>query len=369
MLYKDFKGLAISSLGLGCMRFPVNEDGMIDYKKASDIVDYAYNHGINYFDTAYPYHNGESEVFIGKALSKYPRDSYYLASKMPIWEVKAEADFERIFNEQLKKCDKDYFDFYLCHALNKDRHEIYKNLNGYKFLQQKKAEGKIRFLGFSFHDDSAALVKIVSEMDWDFGQIQFNYLDYELLNAKKLLEILTENKIPCIVMEPVRGGLLANTPSEVEQLFKKKEPQMSVASWAIRYVVSQENIFVTLSGMSTLEQVIDNVKTVTDFKYLSEEDLKIIDEARAIILGKNYVPCTSCKYCIECPKKVSIPEIFEAFNLYQVEKNKERFVKKYQNIISNADLCVKCGICLQYCPQKINIPQKLAEIKEFVEIN
>lgn len=313
MLYKNFKGLAISCLGMGCMRLPrISKDSeKIDYEEAEKIIDYAYQKGINYFDTAYPYHGGDSELFIGQALSKYPRESYYLASKFPIWEVKTKDDFERIFEEQLKKCGIEYFDFYLCHAMSKSRHEIYQKWDAYNFLQKKKEEGKIRFLGFSFHDTPEALAEIADFRHWDFAQIQYNYLDTVIQKADEQYEILNERNIPCIVMEPVRGGFLANLAEDAVDVLKEVRPNSSVASWALRYVISRENVFVTLSGMSNMDQIEDNIKTVSDFEYMNDSDEEVVEQVRKIILGKDYIPCTACRYCNECPKQISIPSIFK----------------------------------------------------------
>lgn len=360
MLYKNYKNLAISSLGMGCMRLPKKEDGKIDYEKAEEILDYAYSHGVNYFDTAYPYHDGESELVVGKILKKYPRDSFYLATKMPIWEVKEASDVEKIFYKQLEKCGVEYFDFYLCHAMNKNRHQTYIDLKAYEFLERMKEEGKIRFLGFSFHDDYKGLETIVNYKQWDFAQIQFNYLDVKLQNARNLYTLLKERGIPSIIMEPVRGGFLANLSEEFSSKLKEAKPESSIASWAIRYSVHHENNFVVLSGMSNMEQVIDNVNTCTNFEYLSDEELNLLDRLSTEIIGANYIPCTACNYCVKCPKKISIPTIFQRYNEFLIHKNTEYFQERIKGL--DASACVKCGYCVSQCPQHINIPEELEKI-------
>lgn len=367
MLYKNFNNLAISSLGMGCMRLPKKEDGTIDYEKTEEIIEYAYSHGINYYDTAFPYHDGESELVIGKILKKYDRDSFYLATKMPIWEVKEASDVEKIFNKQLEKCGVEYFDFYLCHAMNKNRHQTYIELKAYEFLERMKKEGKIRFLGFSFHDDYKGLEEIVNYKSWDFAQIQFNYLDAKLQNASKLYDLLKEKNIPSIIMEPVRGGFLANLSEEHASKLKALRPNSSISSWAIRYSIHHENNFVTLSGMSSMEQIIDNINTCTNFEYLTDEELKVLDNLSTDIIGENYIPCTACNYCVKCPKQIKIPVVFQRYNEYQIHKNKEYFIERIKDF--NISDCVKCNYCVSQCPQHINIPDELSKILSIKESN
>lgn len=359
----------ISVLGLGCMRLPKispdKED--IDYKKAEEIVDYAYSHGINYYDTAYPYHGGKSEIFVGDVLcTKYKRDTFYLASKMPGWEVKDIADVERIFAEQLKKCKTDYFDFYLCHALSAEAFKIYEKVDIIGFLDQKKKEGKIKRLGFSFHDTPEVLERLVKVYDWDFCQLQINYLDWEMQDAKRLYEITVENNLPCIVMEPVRGGSLANLGEEASAVLKEERPDMSVASWAIRYVASLPNVMTVLSGMTTIEQIIDNVNTMTDFKELSEKERGVLDNALAKFKETTLIPCTGCRYCIECPQTVDIPAIFKLYNEFSLSKWEQSFLNGYKAIeeARQAHNCVECGQCMTHCPQGIKITEKLKEVAE-----
>lgn len=359
--------LEISLLGLGCMRFPTIKSGdkeIIDEVKSQEIVDYAYAHGVNYFDTAYPYHQGESEIFIGKALKKYPRDSFNLVSKLPIWLINEEADLEKYFNEQLEKCQTDYFDFYLCHALNAERFETIKKFSIFEFLCKKKEEGKIRHIGFSFHDTPQVLAEIASAYPWDFAQIQLNYLDWELYKSKEQYEILAKRNIPCVIMEPVRGGVLASPCQEANEIFKSARPDKSVASWAIRYAATLPNVLTVLSGMTTLEQVVDNVDTMTNFEPLSKEDYEIINNALVAYKKANTIPCTGCRYCMDCPAGVDIPTVFKLYNEYAVSKYKSEFKDSYLALSekNRAHNCVNCKVCMSQCPQKIQIPEEMSKI-------
>lgn len=368
--YKD-TDLEVSLLGLGCMRLPLVEGSTteIDYEKAQEIVDYAYSNGINYFDTAYPYHGGQSEKFIGHALKKYPRESFNLVSKLPVWLIKEEADLEKYFNEQLANCQTEYFDFYLCHAIDASRFQTIKDFNIFDFLMKKKEEGKIRHVGFSFHDKPEVLAEIADAYPWDFAQIQLNYLDWELYKSKEQYEILAEREIPCIIMEPVRGGTLANPCEESNEIFKAARPDMSVASWAIRYAATFPNVLTVLSGMSNMEQIKDNVATMTNFEPLTEEDQKVVQAALEAYKKNNTIPCTACRYCMDCPAGVDIPEVFKIYNDFAVSKFKPVFKSDYNSLNDSAKShnCISCGACVTQCPQGINIPEKMSEIADLIE--
>ncbi len=362
----------ISILGLGMMRLPTTTDekgdSIIDKAKAEEIVEIAYNNGVNYFDTAYPYLGGKSELFTGEVLKKYPRDSFNLATKLPMWLLTSKEDNEKYFNEQLEKLQVEYFDFYLLHSLNKSNIEKMKAYETYEFAKRMKAEGKIKKLGFSFHDSVECLDELTSEYDWDFAQLQINYLDWEMQNAKAQYEILEKKGIPCIVMEPVRGGLLASPCAEANEVFKNANPDVSVASWAIKYVASLPNVMTVLSGMSNAEQVIDNTKTTTDFKALTSDERLVIDKALAIYKEKRTIPCTDCKYCIDCPMGINIPEIFSFYNRYTRYNDNNGLVKNYSALPSdkNSTACIGCEACVALCPQKIDIPQKLKLVHKVV---
>ena len=370
MEYRNIKEYKTSLLGMGCMRLPlVSGSDEIDYEHTKKMIDYAISNGINYFDTAYPYHGGKSETVIGEILNTYPRDSFYFADKMPSWYLKTPDDAKRIFAEQLEKCKVEYFDFYLCHAMNIEYHKLYKELGVYEFLLEQKRLGKIKNLGFSYHDPAQNIIPIADELPWDFAQIQFNYLDYEMQDAKKQYEELTKRGISVVVMEPVRGGVLANVTPEAEKLFKSKEPNMSIASWALRYVAHFPNIKVILSGMSNLEQLTDNINTFTNYKELKEEDLLIVDNAKKLILGNDFIPCTGCRYCMPCPLGVNIPRIFSLFNNYGIHKDLDKFKTQMAKLSENElpHNCVKCGKCVKACPQGIKIFDQLEKINNIIK--
>lgn len=358
----------VSLLGMGCMRLPVTNTNEIDYKKTEEMIDFAYDNGITYYDTAYPYHNGQSEIVIGSILKKYPRESFLLADKMPIWNCKTLDDVKRIFNEQLQKCQVDYFDFYLCHAMNLDRYQLYKKLGAFDYLVEMKKCGKIKNLGFSYHDAAQNIIPIADELAWDFAQIQFNYLDYDMQDAKKQYEELTKRNISVVVMEPVRGGMLANVCEEAKDLYKKYNEKSSVASWALRYCASFSNIKVILSGMSNLEQLKDNINTFSNYVELNDEEMQIIQQAKKMILGNDFIPCTGCRYCMPCPFGVDIPRVFRTFNMYGIHKDIERF-KNDMARFDDANLpknCKACKKCMKECPQGIDIPNQLQKINKML---
>ncbi len=372
---RKFKDTEVSLLGLGTMRLPCKtslkreKNPLIDYKKGQELVDIAYKNGVNYYDTAYMYHVGKSEKFIGTALRKYPRDSYFLADKLPIWMCPKKSDMEKIFKKQLDRTGAGYFDFYLLHSLKKDSFERCEKFGAYDFLTEMKKQGKIKNIGFSFHGSVDDLREIVAAHKWDFAQIQMNYLDWKNQDAETQYDILTKAGIPVIVMEPVRGGKLADLPDEVEEMFKKNEPDKSVASWAIRFVASHSNVITILSGMNSVEQLNDNLSTLTDFKEFSEKEFKICENAAAILNKNDVIPCTGCDYCADCPKEVKISSIFSAYNKVKTgELTKEEGKALYNNIDVNASECIRCCKCSDHCPQAIDIPDKIKEVNSFFEI-
>jgi len=356
-----------SLLGFGCMRLPkmFSDKEDIDYKAAGEMVDYAYKQGINYFDTAYIYHEGQSEEFIGHTLKKYPRESFYLADKMPGWEVKEKDDVDKIFDIQLQRCQVDYFDFYLCHSLSEQGFKVYEKYDIFNMLNEKKKNGQIRYLGFSFHDTPEVLEHIINQYPWDFVQIQLNYLDWERQDAKRQYEIIKAKGIPCIIMEPVRGGTLANLCDESNKVFKDYDQKSSIASWAIRYAASPPNVMTVLSGMSNLEQVKDNIETMNSFTALSEKEYKIINTAKDIYMAKTTIPCTGCRYCMDCPAGVDIPEMFQIYNEYLIGKYVPGYRAGYNALgDKSAKSCIGCKKCMEHCPQKIDIAGKMREIRD-----
>lgn len=365
---KQFKNIEISRLGLGNMRLPCKTpikreaNPLIDYNKAQELVDMAYENGVNYFDTAYMYHAGKSEKFIGQALKKYPRESYYLADKLPIWMCKRPADMQKIFDKQLQRTGIDCFDFYLLHSLDKGNFEKCEKYGAYDFLLEKQKQGLIKNIGFSFHGTIDDLKTIVAAHHWDFAQIQMNYLDWKNQDAKTQYEILTDAGIPVIVMEPVRGGKLADVPKRVEELFVNNAPDKSIASWAIRFCATHDNVLTILSGMNAKEQMLDNLQSLTDFVPMTDVELKICQNAASIINESEIIPCTGCDYCADCPKSVKISTIFDVYNKLKTEEyTADQAKEKYAQIDVNHTQCVACGKCKEHCPQSIDIPKMLSE--------
>lgn len=368
-----FKNTEVSRLGLGTMRLPVKTklkreaNPLIDYKKGQELVDEAYNLGVNYFDTAYMYHTGKSEKFIGTALKKYPRESYFLADKLPIWMCAKKSDMEKIFKNQLERTEHDYFDFYLLHSLDGKNFDKCEKYGAYDFITKKKEEWKVKNIGFSFHGTIEDLRRIVAAHKWDFAQIQMNYLDWKNQDAKTQYEILTEAGIPVIVMEPVRGGKLADVPENVSQLFLNNKPDKTVASWAINFVASHNNVLTILSGMNSLEQLHDNISNLTDFVPFTDNEYKICENAAALINKSDIIPCTGCDYCADCPKGVKISSVFAAYNKYKTGEITARESKElYSAIDVNASACVACKHCEGHCPQSIKISELMqGKMREF----
>lgn len=364
--YKD-SFMTLPLLGFGLMRLP-QKNGKVDYPTAEAMVAKAMKAGCNYFDTAYMYHNGESEKFVGQALSKYPRDSYFLVSKMPIIMMNSEADNARIFNEQLARTRAGYFDFYFLHWLNETHWEKAQKLKTLEFMKKMQSEGKIRRLGFSFHGEPETLKKIAEAYPWDLVQIQLNYLDWELCRSGEQYEVLTKLGIPVSIMEPLKGGTLVSLTPDAKKVFEQANPDVSIASWGLRYAASLPNVQVVLSGMSAPDQLEDNLKTFSPFKPLTDAERQTVAEALASYRKSGAVPCTACKYCSPCPTGVNIPRNLALHN--QVKGGLPLFHAKlvYDAMSEDerASNCVHCGVCRKKCPQQINIPQFMAEIaKEF----
>jgi predicted aldo/keto reductase-like oxidoreductase len=373
-----FKDITLPLLTLGTTRLPVDANNQygIDQKLLQRIVDYSMEHGVNFFDTAYFYMNGNAETVIGQALKKYARDKFYIADKLPVRIMESKTDNERIFSEQLKKTGMDFFDFYFAHSLNKsDYKNKFKKFNSYDFLQKKKKEGKIKYLGFSFHDDAQELEPIVKEYEWDFVMIQLNYLDWDIINAKLAYETLQKYNMPVWVMNPVKGGNLAEEGlgEKASKILKSVAPKFSIASWAIRFAASLPGVVTVLSGMSNMKQLEDNVKTMTDFKPLSDKERKAIDETLSVYRGFATIPCTYCKYCVpHCPVNIDIPSNLAIYNQYQVDKIDKRdslFTRNYGILAESkrAGKCINCNACLPYCPQKINIPKELRAVNNLFQ--
>ena len=363
----DKLGIETSLLGFGCMRFPVNGEGKIDRPRAQEMLDKAIAAGVNYIDTAYPYHNGESEPFVGEALKKYDRSSLYIATKLPVWMVNSVEDAERIFNEQLEHLQSDYVDFYLLHAMGRERFEAMRDLGVIDRLAQLKEEGKIKYLGFSFHDSYEVFEEMIHYRDWDFCQIQLNYMDTEEQAGLKGYQLATDKGIPVVVMEPVKGGSLANFAEDITARFRAMDPEASTASFALRYVGSLPGVKVILSGMSNMEQTEDNLKTFMDFKVLSEKEQQEIQDIVSLLRSRVQNGCTGCRYCVPCPAGVDIPGCFQTWNTYHMYQNYDVVRWNWETNLGQskqAKNCIQCGKCEGACPQKISIREDLKKVQK-----
>ncbi len=351
-------------LGFGLMRLPQKDD-VIDMDHLNRMVDAYMAAGMNYFDTAYVYHGGNSEKVIKEALvRRYPRDSFMLATKLPAWCMKEKADRDRIFREQLERCGVDYFDFYLLHSIEDGGNgETYEKLDCFSWGLQKKAEGKIRHFGFSFHGSPAYLIQVLdAHPEVEFVQIQLNYADWKnpVVRSGELYEILRSRNIPMVIMEPVKGGTLASLTPELEAMYKAVRPGASIASWALRFVGSLPGVMTILSGMSSEDQMKDNLSTFTAFEPLSDDEKALVEKVRSIMLNVSQIGCTSCRYCTPgCPMNISIPDVFRAVNTMALYNETFRPKNFYNGIVGQghgrASECIACGQCESVCPQHLPI--------------
>ncbi|MBQ3141566.1 MAG: aldo/keto reductase [Clostridia bacterium] len=349
------------------MRFPLIPGTQeIDTEAAQAIVDRAYAAGVNYFDSAFGYHDGKSEGFIGAALRKYPRESYRLVTKMPGWLLEKEGDPEAIFQKQLQRTGADYFDYYLLHAVSGDNYQQYRDSGAIAYCEKMLQEGKIRHFGFSFHGTPDALREIIADRKWDFAQIQLNYMDWEKQDAKTQYAILEQAGIPVVIMEPVRGGALADLSPEANALLKAARPEASIASWAIRFAASLPGVMTVLSGMTTMQQLEDNLKTVTEFEPYTDGEYALINKALEAFRSEVMIPCTGCRYCMDCPQGVEIPQMFTLYNALAVDKRVSSFKERMGKVEpeKRAHNCIGCGVCATHCPQRIDIPARMNDIAQ-----
>lgn len=377
MYYNDFKDLKLSGLGLGCMRLPCidGDDSKPDPAAVQEMVDYAMANGINYYDTAWGYHDGNSETVIGEALKKYDRSSFYLTTKFPGYDLSNFGKHEEIFNKQLEKCQTDYFDFYLYHnvcELNVDKYIEDEELTN--FLLKMKAEGKIRHLGFSCHGSLEVMHRFIMKhfRHLEFCQIQLNYLDFEFQNAKDKIEELNNIGIPIWVMEPLRGGKLAKSCLGGEKLLAKSNPDWTPANWAFSFVETVPGVTMILSGMSNFEQLKQNIEFFNEKKTLGEEDMgTLLTAAHFETTGKNAgtVPCTGCKYCMsKCPMELEIPRILELYNEHAYSEGGFIAPMAMANWAPEKlpSACIGCGSCAAVCPQRIDIPGTMSKFAEML---
>lgn len=370
MIYNDFQGIKLSALGMGNMRLPITggDDSKIDVRASEEIIGYCMSHGINYYDTAYGYHGGNSEIVVGDILSKYDRDSFYLASKFPGYSLANMPKVKEIFEEQLLKCKVEYFDFYLFHNVCEMNVDAYLDpkFGIYDYLMEQKRNGRIKHLGFSAHGDIDCMKKFLDAYgrDMEFCQIELNYFDYDFQDARGKVELLNSLGIPVWVMEPVRGGQLAHLTDEAEAKLKALRPDENIPAWAFRFLQSIEGVTVTLSGMSTLEQVKENIATYDEAKPLNDEEMNVILCIADDMIKKTTVPCTACHYCVShCPMSLDIPFLLKLYNEAMVAGAGD-FIAPMALMSLDEDKkpwsCVGCRSCEEVCPQTIKIPDELA---------
>jgi predicted aldo/keto reductase-like oxidoreductase len=375
MQYRKFGKLdwEVSALGFGCMRFPTEDGDRLSPKiveaEAVRMVRHAIDHGVNYVDTAYPYHGGQSEIVVGKALKDGYREKVKLATKLPVWQVESAADFDRILDEQLKKLETNHIDFYLLHALGKSRwHDIVLKHDLLGRAKAALADGRIRHLGFSFHDDYEAFEEIVNGSDlWEFCQIQYNYMDTESQAGTRGLKLAAEKGLAVVVMEPLMGGRLADPPKDVREAMEGFPVRRSPAEWALQWLWDQPEVSVVLSGMSAMSQVEENLRVAGEARVgaFSEAEQALIAQALELYQARTVIPCTRCNYCMPCPNGVSIPANFEIFNYAKLFDDEPTAKFKYQVFLNEGQrsgACIACGICEDQCPQKIPISEWMPKV-------
>ena len=369
-----YLGESIKKLGFGLMRLPMLGEE-IDIEQVKKMADTFMSKGFTYFDTAYVYIGGKSEVALKEAVvDRYPRDSFQCATKLPLWDLMGAAEMESTFQESLDRAGLKYYDFYLLHAMDHTKVKKADEIDAWGFMKRIKEEGRAKHIGFSFHDSAEVLEGILaSHPEMEFVQLQINYADWEDDNvqSRKCYEVARKYNVPVIIMEPVKGGSLATMPEEIQKLYREANPELSVPSWAVRYAASLDGVITVLSGMSNEEQHNDNVSYMANFQPLSDAERETVQKAVEILNTLPTIPCTGCKYCVDgCPQKINIPGIFEAMNEYILYNNLERAKHSYENAVKEggkASDCIQCGACEAHCPQHIGIIETLEKAAATLE--
>lgn len=373
MIYKQFKDKKLSALGFGTMRLPLidGDDAKIDEEKTAEMFDYAIKHGVNYFDTAYGYHHGNSEIVTGKILNRYPRDSYYIATKFPGYDVRNMPKVKTIFPEQLQKTGMEYFDFYLIHNVCERNIDYYldEQYEIYDYLLEQKKNGKIHHLGFSVHGTYETMERFLEKYGegMEFCQIQMNYIDWDFQDAKEKIELLKDYKIPVWVMEPVRGGKLAKLDEKYESQLKSMRPDENVPAWAFRFIQTIPEVVVTLSGMTEFEQVKENIEIFSEDRQLDGKELSALLDIAEEMTANNSLPCTACRYCTShCPMELDIPSLLEMYNEYNFTGGGFLAPMRINAMPEEKrpSACIGCRSCESVCPQTIEISKAMADFAE-----
>ena len=374
MKYRPYgkTGNQVSALGFGCMRLPRADDDQIDEAEAERMVKYAIENGVNYLDTAYGYHHGESERFLGRVLKDSWRDKVRLVTKLPCWHVNEAADFDRLLNEQLEKLQTDHLDAYLLHALNKDSWEKVRSLGVLDWLRKKKESGQIGAMGFSFHDSFDVFKSILDAQDWDVCQIQYNYMNENDQAGTQGLEYAASLGVGVIIMEPLLGGKLANPPETVRRIWEAGSRTISPAEWALQWLWSKPEVSIVLSGMSTMEQVEENVRSASrsELGNLTKDELELVERVRLAYEAIVPIPCTACEYCLPCPNGVLIPQNFDIFNkgvMYADIAGARReyeWLGRREGETALAEACQQCEDCEAKCPQNILVSQWMVYVRD-----